>query len=134
MTHVISIAVWQIVQFAALVILGFGLWMLYCRLDDRIEKRRENAYDVAVAFEKRGFKRIPRILRAYATGNYSGVWDEIKSFSKAIVDGPEAMTKELDTVFALSLSDKLATQDGVTLVKAAVAEAEAKLANTRLGG
>jgi hypothetical protein len=125
MTGVITIAVWQVVQLAALAVLGFGGWKLYCRLDDRREKRREAAFEVAVELEKRGMKRVPRILRAYAVGNYSGMWDEIKDFARSVKDGPELIAKEFEAIFSYQLKQKLATKEGLALVKAEVAAVEA---------
>jgi hypothetical protein len=124
-TGVITIAVWQLVQAAAVIVLGFAAYKLYAKWDDRLEKLREAAFDVAVELEKRGFKRLPKILRAFAVGNHSGVWDEIKSFARAIKDGPEAIGREFDGVFASSLRDKLSTKAGIMLVKAELALVEA---------
>jgi hypothetical protein len=93
-------------------------------LDERIEKRRDACIDVAVTLEKRGLKRLPRILRRYAVGNYSEIWTEIKSFADAIMEGPDAVNKEFDGVFKAMLGDKLSTPEGLALVKAEIAARE----------
>lgn len=124
----ITIAVWHVVQLACLVILGFGAYKIYCRLDDRIEKRREACIDVATELQKRGLRRLPRMLRHYAVGNYSGVWDEIKSFSREIMEGPDAVAKELEGVFKNMLQDHMSTPEGMTMLKAQIAAIEAAAA------
>jgi hypothetical protein len=121
MTGEIHFYVWQLVQLAALVVLGFGAWKLYCRLDERVEKRREACIDVAVELQKRGLKRLPRMLRCYAVGDYSGMWDEVKSFAREIMEGPAAVDKEFEDVFHSMLADHLSTPAGLAYVQSQVA-------------
>jgi hypothetical protein len=125
----ITLQIWHLVQLACLVILGFGAYKLYCRIDERVEKRREACIDVAVELQRRGLKRLPRILRCYAVGDYSGVWSEVKSFSREIMEGPDAVAKEFELVFRSMLADHLSTPDGMLLVKAQIAAVEATTAS-----
>lgn len=121
----ITLQIWHLVQLAWLVILGFGAYKMYCRLDERVEKRREACIDVATELHRRGLRRLPRILRAYAIGNYSGMWDEIKSFAREIMEGPAAVAKEFEQVFVSMLDDHLSTTDGILLIEAKLAAAKA---------
>ena len=126
MNGVLTLTMWQLVQFACLVIIGFAALKIYNRLDERVEKRRDACIDVSTELHKRGLKRLPRMLRAYAVGNYSGMWDEVKSFAAEIKEGPEAVAKEFEQVFKDMLKYHLSTPDGVTLVKAQIAAVEAE--------
>jgi hypothetical protein len=125
MGGIITFSVWQAVQFLCLAILAFAAWKIYCRLDDRMEKLREECIDVSVELEKEGLRRLPRILRYFAVGNYSAIWGEIKSFAREIKEGPAAVAKEFESVFRNMLTYHLSTTDGMTLVKAQIAAVEA---------
>jgi len=61
--------------FAAIAIVLFN-W------DTKIEKRRKHAIDIADKCREEGFEIMPDILRCYAVGDYSGLYDEIKGAYK----------------------------------------------------
>lgn len=121
MTGVFTIAVWQLVQLGALVVLGFAAYKLYCRLDQRMENLKEACIDVAVELQTFGLRRLPRILRYFAVGDYSSIWGEIKSFAKEIKEGPDAVAKEFEQVFDNMLAYHLSTPAGLAYVQAQVA-------------
>jgi len=105
----------------------FGVkWFL--SKDTEVEARRASAYELAKKLESYGLRHIPTIPAAYALGDYSGLVQKVVEVARIFLAGDEAIVKELDQTFDRVLSVKLATPEGIALLKAKLAEAEKAVA------
>ena len=106
---------------AVCVVYALIAWLL--KKDDQIEKRRKVAIELAAKLSEVGLVKLPRVLVAYAVGDYSGLYFEIKSFARLATSDPTAFMAEFEKVYDRVLTAKLATADGRTLLAAKLAEA-----------
>lgn len=86
-----------IIALVALLVLGvvFALVRGFIGFDDRRESRRGEALELAITFSKLGFKRLPKLLKLYAVGDYSGIYAMIADFLRDLKD-PQEIIMELE--------------------------------------
>jgi hypothetical protein len=100
------------------------LGMAWATFDKKNEVRRRAFGKLAVTLRKYGLERLPAILEDYQIGDYSGFFQKIRKFADSLDDGDDVVIKDFNLVFERVLAQKLATPDGLALLKAKVAEAE----------
>lgn len=100
------------------------LGIAWATVDKKNEKRRRAFGKLAVSLRKYGLERLPSMLEDYQIGDYSGFFNKVRKFADMLDDGDDVVLKDFNRVFDSVLAQKLATPDGLALVKAKVAEAE----------
>ena len=94
----------------------FGVrWLI--QKDTEVEARRQNAIALSQALAAQGFVRMPKLLSAYAVGDYSGIGHELKELHDLAKGGPKAVLVELDGVFEKVLASKLSDPETANALK-----------------
>lgn len=68
-----------IVYMLAAVVAFFAVKELF-RKDERIEDKRRHAIEIAQELSKEGLEHIPALLTDYAVGDYSGMFNRVRSW------------------------------------------------------
>jgi hypothetical protein len=102
-----TINIMAVVTVVALFFAGLFAAKLFYRADDRVERRRLAAADLATVLAKLGLARIPGFLKLYSVGDYSGMANEIEQVAKLFLTGEAAVLAEFAQVFDRVLDVKL---------------------------
>lgn len=113
-------------MYLGIALAAYVLIRVYCFLDARREKRREAFAKVAFVLQEYGLVRLPKMLLAYSTGNYSDFFKQVAKLADLLDDGSDVVVKEFDQVFARVMDKKLTTPEGKAFIRARVDESEEK--------
>lgn len=102
-----TINIMSVVTIVALFLAGLFAAKLFYKADDKIERRRLAAADLATTLSKLGLIRIPGFLKLYSVGDYSGMANEIEQVAKIFLSGEAAVLEEFKEVFDRVLDKKL---------------------------
>ena len=102
-----------IIALATVLAVFVGAWLF--RRDTAKEERRRNAIQASALLTSMGLKRLPKMLTAYAVGDYSGLAHEMKEFAQLALD-EKALAAEFDGTFKNVLSQKIKTPEGRALI------------------
>jgi len=72
-----------------------------------------------------GLKWIPALLEDFAVGDVQDMVEKIHDLAKLVESGSDAIEKELEATYENVLAKKLASPEGMALIKAKIAEIEA---------
>lgn len=108
-----------------LACLVVALWAF--KKDDARETLHKHFIELAQILREYGLKHIPEILVDLAVGDISGAVEQVKFFVKLVKLDPKKVVEAFDTVFDRVLEKKLTDPASLALLKAKIAEAEAKL-------
>ena len=75
-----------------------------------------------------GLKLLPALLEDFAVGDVNDLLEKIHDTAKLVESGNDAIEKELESTYENVLDKKLATPEGLALVKAKIAVIEAAAA------
>ena len=104
---------------------------LYLKKDDEQERRREGAFEMALALKAYGLPLTSELFRKYAVGDYSGIAHIMGDAIRLSLKGVDVVTQELDQAFKRMLEAKLGSDEGRAFIKMATQDIEAKLAKAK---
>ncbi len=99
-----------------------GKW-LFGKNEDLLAKKRA-AQVLAVKLRDAGLKLLPALLEDFAVGDVNDLLEKIHDLSRLVESGNDAIEKELESTYENVLDKKLATPEGMALVKAKIAVIE----------
>lgn len=104
----------------------YAVFQIGAKIDDRVEKRRLAAGELALILREMGLQRIPSFLTKYSVGDYSGCFADMASLVQLFVTGGKsAVLEEFKVVFERVLTAKLKTKEGRAYVETMLAQANA---------
>jgi hypothetical protein len=117
------VVIWILaVVVAVLVGREVGKW-LFGQNAKLMEKKRA-AQVLAGKLRAAGLKWIPALLEDFAVGDVQDMVEKIHDLAKLVEAGSDAIEKELEATYENVLAKKLATPEGLALIKAKIAEIE----------
>lgn len=117
-----TINIINIIAVVAVFVACFLAAKLFYKVDDKIERRRLGAADLATVLSKLGLVRIPGFLKLYSCGDYSGCAHEIEQVAKLFLSGEAAVLAEFSEVFDRVLDMKLKNPESRAYLAARLAE------------
>jgi len=118
-----TVVIWILAAIVA-VLVGreVGKWLFGQNAKLMLKKRA--AQVLAGKLRAAGLKWIPALLEDFAVGDVQDMVEKIHDLAKLVEAGSDAIEKELETTYENVLTKKLATAEGLALIKAKIAEIE----------
>jgi len=118
-----TVVIWILAAVVA-VLIGreVGKW-LYGENTKLMAKKRA-AQVLAAKLRDNGLKLLPSLLEDFAVGDVQDMVEKIHDVAKLVESGSDAIEKELEQTYENVLARKLATPEGMALIKAKIAEIE----------
>ena len=118
-----TVVIWILAAVVA-VLVGreVGKW-LYGENTKLMAKKRA-AQVLAAKLRDNGLKLLPSLLEDFAVGDVQDMVEKIHDVAKLVESGSDAIEKELEQTYENVLARKLATPEGMALIKAKIAEIE----------
>ena len=118
-----TVVIWILAAVVA-VLIGreVGKW-LYGENTKLMAKKRA-AQVLAAKLRDNGLKLLPALLEDFAVGDVQDMVEKIHDVAKLVESGSDAIEKELEQTYDNVLARKLATPEGMALIKAKIAEIE----------
>lgn len=99
-----------------------GKW-LFGKNEVLMAKKR-SAQVLATKLRDAGLKLLPALLEDFAVGDVNDLLQKIHDTAKLVESGSDAIEKELEATYENVLAKKMATPEGMALIKAKIAEVE----------
>ena len=99
-----------------------GKWMF--GKNEALTAKKRAAQVLATKLRDQGLKLLPALLEDFAVGDVNDLLQKIHDTAKLVESGSDAIEKELEATYENVLAKKLATPEGMALVKAKIAEIE----------
>jgi len=123
------VVIWILaVVVAVLVGREVGKWLF--GENAKLMQKKRAAQVLAAKLRDNGLKLLPALLEDFAVGDVQDMVEKIHDVAKLVESGSDAIEKELEATYQNVLAKKLATPEGLALVKAKIAEIEAPVAPT----
>ena len=118
-----TVVIWILAAVVA-VLVGreVGKW-LYGENTKLMAKKRA-AQVLAAKLRDNGLKLLPSLLEDFAVGDVQDMVEKIHDVAKLVESGSDAIEKELEQTYENVLAKKLATPEGMALIKAKIADIE----------
>ncbi len=117
------VVIWILaVVVAVLVGREVGKWLF--GQNAKLQQKKRAAQVLAGKLRAAGLKWIPALLEDFAVGDVQDMVEKIHDLAKLVEAGSDAIEKELETTYENVLARKLATPEGLALIKAKIAEVE----------
>jgi len=120
----------------AVLLVIFAVAFIFRRakaLDDRIEGRRGNAVDMVALCQDFGLDRAAGVAKAYAIGDYDGLYQELKQLAKDMLN-PATREQVLANMFFKQLPARVRSAADRAKIMQALAEADAGQKAAAVGG
>jgi len=104
---------------AVLVGREVGKWLF--GQNAKLQQKKRSAQILAGKLRTAGLKWIPDLLEAFALGDAQQMVEKIHDLHKLVDAGSDAIEKELSQTYENVLAKKLATPEGLALMKAKIA-------------
>jgi len=115
------VAIWILaVVVAVLVGREVGKWLF--GQNAKLMQKKRAAQVLSGKLRAAGLKWIPALLEDFAVGDVQDMVEKIHDLAKLVEAGSDAIEKELETTYENVLARKLATPEGLALIKAKIAE------------
>jgi len=111
---------------AVLVGREVGKWLF--GQNAKLQQKKRAAQVLAGKLRTAGLKWIPDLLEAFALGDAQQMVEKIHDLHKLVEAGSDAIEKELSQTYENVLAKKLATPEGLALMKAKIAALDAPAA------
>jgi hypothetical protein len=118
-----TVVIW-ILAVALAVLLGREVGKSLFGANEKLMAKKRAAQKLAGKLRDAGLKLIPSLLEDFAVGDVQDMVEKIHDVCKVVDAGSDAIEKELQATFDNVLAKKLATPEGLALIKAKIAEAE----------
>jgi hypothetical protein len=122
-----AIVIW-ILAVAVALLLGREIGKVFFGANEKLMAKKRAAQKLAAKLRDNGLKLLPALLEDFAVGDVQDMIEKIHDVSKLIDQGSDAIERELEGTYINVLAKKLATPEGMALVKAKIAEIEAPVA------
>lgn len=99
-----------------------GKWMFGA--SEKLTAKKRAAQVLAGKLRDSGLKLLPALLEDFAVGDVNDMLAKIQDVAKLVEAGNDAIEKELEATYENVLAKKLATPEGMALVKAKIAQIE----------
>jgi hypothetical protein len=117
------VVIWILaVVVAVLVGREVGKWLF--GKNEKLMQKKRAAQVLAGELRTAGLKLLPSLLEDFAVGDVQDMVEKIHDVAKLVESGSDAIKKELEGTFENVLAKKLATPEGMALIKAKIAEVE----------
>lgn len=119
-----TVVIW-ILAVALAVLLGreVGKWLF--GTNEKLMAKKRAAQKLAGKLRDAGLRLIPALLEDFAVGDVQDMVEKIHDVCKVVDAGSDAIERELQGTFDNVLAKKLATPEGMALLKAKITDAEA---------
>ena len=122
-----TVVIWILaVVVAVLVGREVGKWLF--GQNAKLMQKKRAAQVLAAKLRDNGLKLLPALLEDFAVGDVQDMVEKIHDVAKLVESGSDAIEKELEATYENVLAKKLATPEGMALIKAKIAEIEAPAA------
>lgn len=117
------VVIWILaVVVAVLVGREVGKWLF--GKNEKLTAKKRAAQVLAGELRAAGLKLLPALLEDFAVGDVQDMVEKIHDVAKLVEAGSDAIKKELEGTFQNVLARKLATPEGMALIKAKIVETE----------
>jgi len=118
-----TVVIWILAAIAC-VLVGreIGKWLF--GKNETLTAKKRSAQVLAIKLRAAGLKLLPSLLEDFAVGDVNDLLQKIHDTAKLVESGNDAIEKELESTYESVLDKKLATPEGMALVKAKIAVIE----------
>jgi hypothetical protein len=118
-----TVVIWILaVVVAVLVGREVGKWLF--GENAKLMQKKRAAQVLAGKLRDNGLKLLPALLEDFAVGDVEDMVEKIHDVAKLVESGSDAIEKELEQTYENVLAKKLATPEGMALIKAKIADVE----------
>jgi len=118
-----TVVIWILaIVVAVLVGREVGKWLF--GENAKLMQKKRAAQVLAAKLRDNGLKLLPSLLEDFAVGDVQDMVEKIHDVAKLVESGSDAIEKELEQTYENVLDRKLATPEGLALIKAKIAEIE----------
>jgi hypothetical protein len=118
-----TVVIWILAAIAC-VLVGreIGKWLF--GKNETLTAKKRSAQVLAIKLRAAGLKLLPSLLEDFAVGDVNDLLQKIHDTAKLVESGNDAIERELESTYESVLDKKLATPEGMALVKAKIAVIE----------
>ena len=118
-----TVVIWILAAVVA-VLVGREVGKRLFDVNVKLMAKKRAAQVLAVKLRANGLKLLPALLEDFAVGDVQDMVEKIHDVAKLLEAGSDAIEKELEQTYENVLSKKLASPEGMALIKAKIAEIE----------
>jgi hypothetical protein len=124
-----TVVIWILAAVVA-VLVGREVGKRLFDVNAKLMVKKRAAQVLAAKLRDNGLKLLPALLEDFAVGDVQDMVEKIHDVAKLVESGSDAIEKELEQTYENVLAKKLATPEGMALIKAKIAEIEGASAVT----
>ena len=118
-----TVVIWILAAVVA-VLVGREVGKRLFDVNAKLMAKKRAAQVLAAKLRDNGLKLLPALLEDFAVGDVQDMVEKIHDVAKLVESGSDAIEKELEQTYENVLARKLATPEGMALIKAKIAEIE----------
>ena len=118
-----TVVIWILAAVVA-VLVGREVGKRLFDVNAKLMAKKRAAQVLAAKLRDNGLKLLPALLEDFAVGDVQDMVEKIHDVAKLVESGSDAIEKELEQTYENVLAKKLATPEGMALIKAKIAEIE----------
>ena len=116
-----TVVIWILAAVVA-VLVGREVGKRLFDVNTKLMAKKRAAQVLAAKLRDNGLKLLPALLEDFAVGDVQDMVEKIHDVAKLVEAGSDAIEKELEQTYENVLAKKLATPEGMALIKAKIAE------------
>ena len=118
-----TVVIW-ILAVAVALLVGREVGKYLFGANEKLMQKKRAAQTLANVLRDNGLKLLPALLDDFAVGDINDFVEKMHDLAKLVEAGNDAIVKELEATYENVLAKKLATLEGMALIKAKIAEIE----------
>ena len=118
-----TVVIWILAAVVA-VLVGREVGKRLFDVNAKLMTKKRAAQVLAAKLRDNGLKLLPALLEDFAVGDVQDMVEKIHDVANLVESGSDAIEKELEQNYENVLAKKLATPEGMALIKAKIAEIE----------
>ena len=118
-----TVVIWILAAVVA-VLVGREVGKRLFDVNAKLMAKKRAAQVLAAKLRDNGLKLLPALLEDFAVGDVQDMVEKIHDVAKLVESGSDAIEKELEQTYENVLAKKLATPEGMALIKAKITEIE----------
>jgi hypothetical protein len=118
-----TVVIWILAAVVA-VLVGREVGKRLFDVNTKLMAKKRAAQVLAAKLRNNGLKLLPALLEDFAVGDVEDMVEKIHDVAKLVESGSDAIEKELEQTYENVLARKLATPEGMALIKAKIADIE----------
>jgi hypothetical protein len=118
-----TVVIWILAAVVA-VLVGREVGKRLFDVNAKLMAKKRAAQVLAAKLRDNGLKLLPSLLEDFAVGDVQDMVEKIHDVAKLVESGSDAIEKELEQTYENVLAKKLATPEGMALIKARIADIE----------